>query len=201
MQKVIRVDAKGREYETEEEIPLSDSEEHNFFKEKSIAFEDEKYNQEKGDTLLSYNLFQPYLEDFIHESFDYVLLDTNGEFDEYLKEEVDNSIPPPQESNETDPLKKNLIDTINQYEWLLQKNQFVDKTEKETTEKLVESLKGQLKEYEQRKTQSMNRTGATTPMLTKEELRAKGLKEIFHFYARQHIPHGIAFEQLVHMFS
>ena len=42
---------------------------------------------------------------------------------------------PPKESNETDPLKKNLIDTINQYEWLLSQNKFSDKTERDTTEK------------------------------------------------------------------
>ena len=33
-------------------------------------------------------------------------------------------------------------------------------------------------------------------MISKDELRIKGLKEIFHFYARQHIPHGIAFDDL-----
>ena len=103
---------------------------------------------------------------------------------------------PPKESNETDPLKKNLIDTINQYEWLLSQNKFSDKTERDTTEKLVDSLRKQLKEYEQRKTQNLSKQD-TTLGKSKEELRLKGLTEIFHFYARQHIPHGIAFEQLV----
>ena len=202
-EKVIRVDSRGREYESEEEVEQefyeTDSEEDQTErnKNKSIAFEDEKFNQEKGNALISYNWFQPYLEDFIHESYDFVFLDSNGEFDDYLKEEENIDVQPPQESNEADPFKKNLVDTINQYEWLIKKDQFEDEAEKETTLKLVESLKGQLKEYDQRKTQSINRTSASTPMLSMEELRSKGLKEIFQFYARQHIPHGIAFEQLL----
>ena len=57
-------------------------------------------------------------------------------------------------------------------------------------------MRKQLKEYEQRKTQNLSKQD-TTLGKSKEELRLKGLTEIFHFYARQHIPHGIAFEQLV----
>jgi 5'-deoxynucleotidase YfbR-like HD superfamily hydrolase len=99
---------------------------------------------------------------------------------------------------EDDPLKKNLMDTIVQYEKLLKNNDFKNKEEKEVANKLVTSLRKQLKEYEQRKTQTIKGSANATkyPALTKEELRDKGLKEIFHFYARQHIPHGIAFEDL-----
>lgn len=126
-----------------------------------------------------------------------MLLDSNNEFEDNSNADVKAShLAPLKESSETDPLKKNLIDTISQYEWLLSENKFNDDTEKEAIEKLVESLRKQLKEYEQRKTQSMSKNG-TNLGKTKEELRMKGLTEIFHFYARQHIPHGIAFEQLV----
>ena len=147
--------------------------------------------------LLSFHQFQPFLEDFIHENYEYVLLDANNEFEEYTQQDKKTeNLMPIKESSETDPLKKNLIDTISQYEWILSQNKFSDSTEKETAEKLVESLRKQLKEYEQRKTQSMSKND-TNLGKTKEELRMKGLTEIFHFYARQHIPHGIAFEQLV----
>lgn len=181
----------------EEEVEIEESESdtpdgQQVHKEKSIAFEDEKFNLEKGDTLISYNMFQPFLEDFIHEHHEFVMLDTNGEFEEYLQQQ-DVIEEQQQEDTEADPLKK----LINQYEELLKQDNFESEIEKESIKKLVSNLKKQQKDLEQNKTQNISKLGATSMAQSKEDLRMKGLKEIFHFYARQHIPHGIAFEQLV----
>lgn len=128
------------------------------------------------------------------------MLDNNGELDDILdqRESEINEGQHMQVQEVGDPLKKNLIDTIGQYEKLLKNNDFKNKEEKEAAQKLVISLKNQLKEYEQLKTQTIKSSANVTkyPVPTKEELRDKGLKEIFHFYARQHIPYGIAFEDL-----
>ena len=94
-QKVIKVDAHGNEKESEEEVDVEveenesdqDLDQNEFYKEKSIVFEDEKFNQEKGEALLSFNQFQPFLEDFIHENIEYVLLDTNNEFEDFNQQD------------------------------------------------------------------------------------------------------------------
>lgn len=127
-----------------------------------------------------------------------MFLDNNGELEEILDQDEPNQTEYLRPVDNIDPLKKHLIDTIAQYERLIRNDDFKDLAERDTAHKLVSSLRQQLKEYEQRKTQTMKGSLAVTQYKppSKEELREKGLKEIFHFYARQHIPHGIAFEDL-----
>ena len=76
------VDVEVEESESDQDLNQND-----FYKEKSIVFEDEKFNLEKGEALISFNQFQPFLEDFIHENIEYVLLDTNNEFEDYNQQD------------------------------------------------------------------------------------------------------------------
>lgn len=98
-----------------------------------------------------------------------------------------------------DVIKSTLKDSIAQYEELIKSDSFKTKEDKDTAHRIVNSMRKQLKEHEQRKTQSMKDALALTKYTNvppKEELREKGIREIFHFYARQHIPFGVAFNEL-----
>lgn len=138
------------------------------------------------------------MEDFIHENHEFVLLDNNGELDEILEKHEQQENEHLKPLDEGDLMKQTLMSSIAQYEKLIRTDNFKTREDRDTAHKLVASMRKQLKEHEQRKTQSMKDSAAVTKYAapTKEELREKGLKEIFHFYARQHIPHGIAFEEL-----
>lgn len=171
----------------------------NFYKEKSIAFEDEKFQEEKGETLLPFSQFQPFLEDFITENHNFVIIDSTGELQNTYQNQNNDirSENKYNDSTETDPLKRNLLDSIAMYERMLEEDSFNTDEERNAANTIVATLKKQLKDYEQRRTNTQTMKGSkAAPPPTKDELRIKGLKEIFHFYARQHIPHGIAFEQL-----
>lgn len=203
-----KVPKKDGEGEESEEVEIEQSEEEddaNFdtykgkynlitFIEKVIAFEDEKYKQEKGESLLSYNLFNHYLEDFISSNSEFVLLDSNKPIP---KPKVVNGDLKVSES-QNPKVQQQIMDTICQYEELIGNDDFNSLEEKDATVKIVEQLYKQLREFEQRRTQSIKGSATQSQYngLSKEELREKGLKEIFGFYCRQHIPNGIAFEEL-----
>ena len=183
--------------ETDPEVSGDDNDD-DFYKDKLIAFEDEKFQEEKGETILPFDQFMPYFEDFINEHYDFVVIDSNGELEGLndQKSDLNKSENPYQNAVDgvDDPLKANLVNTIGMYEQMIKADQFKTPEEKKTAEGLVKTLHKQLKDYEQRKT--VNTMSKSKPPPTKKELRIKGLKEIFHFYAKQHIPRNLAFDQL-----
>ena len=166
---------------------------------KSIVFEDEKFKQDQGETLISSHLFQHYLEDFISETPDFVLLDNNGELEQIFDEHrLDIQTPIKVKEVGNSSVKAKMKEDIAHYENLLKTNQIENKNEKDSAHKLVATLRKQLKEHDQRTTQNFKTSvnNSQYPQPTKEELRDKGLREIFNFYSRQHIPMGVAFEEL-----
>ena len=131
----IEVETEVEETDPEDEIDAD------FYKDKSIVFEDEKFQEERGETLLPFSLFQPYLEDFISEHNEYVVVDSNDELREYREnQEQENPYLNVAESGE-DPLKRNLTDTINMYEQMLEADNFKDKDEKAAAINIVNTLK------------------------------------------------------------
>lgn len=189
MSQVVRIQFKWKEVELLKIIFIG----------KSIVFEDEKYTQEKGETLLSHNVFQYYLEDFINEKPNFVLLDTNGELNQTLFEQNSNSSEHLKVSEvNNSSIKKKLEQDITHYEKMIKTDQFSSKTDKNSAKILLSTLKKQLKAYDQRITQSIKppMSVSSSQQYSKEEMRDRGMREIFSFYARQHIPVGIAFEEL-----
>lgn len=80
--------------------------------------------------------------------------------------------------------------TIAEYEDLLNRDAFKDDQERESTQKLVKALKSQLENHTNPKPVSK------VPEESIEDKRLKAFQEIFSFYAKQHIPPGLPFEQL-----
>jgi hypothetical protein len=164
--------------------------------EKAIAFEDEKYNQENGEAILQYNLFDHLLDDFISSNSEFVLLDSNTPT---AKPKVVNEELKVSEGNNL-KVQQQIMETISQYEELISNDEFDSKEEKNATVKLVGQLHKQLRDFENHQAQPKKAPSTQSQPrlngLNKEDLREKGIKEIFGFYSRQHIPNGIAFEEL-----
>jgi hypothetical protein len=164
--------------------------------EKAIAFEDEKYSLENGEAILQYNLFDHLLDDFISSNSEFVLLDSNTPTAKPRVVSEELKVP----EGHNIKVQQQIMETISQYEELISNNEFDSKEEKNATVKLVEQLHKQLRDFENHQAQpkkAPSTRSQTRPIgLTKEDLREKGIKEIFGFYSRQHIPNGIAFEEL-----
>ncbi|CDW91270.1 UNKNOWN [Stylonychia lemnae] len=104
-----------------------------------------------------------------------------------------------QQDSDHDFLSQQLQKNIKDYENILKMKQY--KSDKERIEiiKLVDTLKQQLGNYRQQKSQrpiSNRKVEEAKPKEDIHEQRLRGMKEIFHFYSRQHIPHNRQFDDL-----
>lgn len=128
-------------------------------------------------------------KDYAHRpKLNFTVVDLNREFSEEFSENSDES--PLGKTTSKDKLTKKLQKTIAEYEELLQNDTFNDINEKNDARKVLRILKNQLDSH-------MGVNGETKiPEESVEERREKALHEIFAFYARQHIPPGLPFEQL-----
>lgn len=89
-----------------------------------------------------------------------------------------------------DKLSKKLHKTIAEYENMIEKDNFTSVQEKNDTRKLLRTLKAQLDHHINNKEEKK----AVDESI--EERREKALQDIFTFYAKQHIPPGLPFEEL-----
>lgn len=117
-----------------------------------------------------------------------MIVDLNDEFED----DVSHQSPAAKSKKTTgeDKLTRKLQKTISEYETLIEKDAFSSVHEKNTTKKLLRAMKSQLDSHIHHK---------KTKKEIKETLaqkREKSLQEIFHFYAKQHIPPGLPFEEL-----
>lgn len=123
-----------------------------------------------------------------------MVVDLNHEFDEELSEgshkDIDVNDRDIDLPKANDKFTKKLTKTILEYENLLAQDAFKDINEKNDVKKLLNSLKAQLDNHVNHKNKP------EVKEISIEEKREKILQEIFDFYARQHIPPGLPFEQL-----
>jgi len=177
---------------------------------RDILFEDEMFAQQCKEVVMAYEDFQEYIEEFVdhscaksqqdndtadtdkdiahRKSIDFAIVDLNHEFADELSDDV--PLSQLKNTNNTDKLSKKLQKTIAEYENLLEKDLFKDANERNNTRKLLRSLKSQLESH-------INTKGVKNKKeVSIEEQRELALQEIFSFYAKQHIPPGLAFEDL-----
>jgi len=205
---------EGEDDEESEAEESADEKEEEFYdnieeRKRTILFEDEKYLKEQNNLTMAYEDLQEYLQLFIENTYgneinqikinkgkdhahrekdSYAIIDLNHEFDDDLSEEINDRID--EEITSKDKFAKKLSKTIAEYEQLIERDAFNDVNEKNDTRKLLRSLKSQL---EQHKTYKGEKKILQESI---EEKRERALQEIFNFYARQHIPPGLPFEQL-----
>lgn len=102
-----------------------------------------------------------------------------------------------------DPFKEKLQKTLEQYEHALEDPEgFKTQKEREIAEKMVNDIKSQLAKIE-RARQDGNETEKDIRSMIKsistsvEDRRVRGMKEIFGFYSRQHLPEGLGFDDIL----
>lgn len=107
---------------------------------------------------------------------------------EYASQNNDSALMNKSIVNEEDvQFQQHLEKTIAKYEEMIKKNQFKTEKDKQETLKLIALLKQQLKQFLKNEKDNLmeiqeNNSGDKKNEL--DELRMKGLKEIFHFYSR-----------------
>ena len=107
----------------------------------------------------------------------------------------------PQDDEEQAPedmaVQKQLEKTVKEFERSLTENKYQSREEKQELENVIKTLKSKINDLE-RKTSVKQITdrGSTIQNLDINELRRRGIQEIFNFYCRQHIPLNRKFEEL-----
>jgi hypothetical protein len=169
---------------------------------RTILFEDEAFLFEHKVNHIKADLFINLLKIFLDENEDMILHDHLHEFDEQIEEtfsvaHLKTSFGAPTDA-QFDPFKQRLEKTLEQYENSLIKGDFKDEKEREVTLQIVRDLKYQIAKIEETRNQTRDseRESKKQP-LTLEELRQRGLRELFEFYAKQHLPEGLEFGDIL----
>ncbi|CAI2367979.1 unnamed protein product [Moneuplotes crassus] len=178
---------------------------------KAILFQDEKYKKELEESETAYEDFQADLLAFVDQACTYressrdkpvkhsrdiahrlkelfVIVDLTEEFEDDLPN--DNPESKLNGIKGDDKLTRKIHKTIFEYETLIKRDDFGSLDEKNDAKKLLGSLRTQLDHH-----MHHNRPHKKDQE-TVEEKRNRTLQEIFSFYAKQHIPPGLPFEEL-----
>lgn len=160
---------------------------------KSIMFEDEAYQIEQKQHYIDVGTFLTLIRRFLDDNEDVILIDNIREFDEKLEEAFKAAT-----DIHYDPFKEKLKKTLEQYENALVKGEFRDDKEREVTERIVMDLKDQIFKIEQARGEtSQTDRNNKKPKVSIEELRKRGLKDLFEFYSKQHLPEGRKFGDIL----
>lgn len=161
--------------------------------ERSILFEDEAYQLEHKVNYVDYQTFLTLLRNFFEDNDDLIVLDHLHEYDEQIAEAFKAAT-----DVNYDPFKEKLKKTLEQYENTLIKGDFKDEKERDVTEKIIQDLRNQIARIEQSRSQTSGTDrGSKKPQMTIEDMRKRGLKEIFDFYSKQHLPEGQEFGDIL----
>ncbi|CAI2373136.1 unnamed protein product [Moneuplotes crassus] len=163
------------------------------FSGRKVLFEEESYQAENRYNYIEIGTFMNLLRQFFEEDEEMVILDHLHEYDDEIAEAF-------RAATEIgyDPFLEKLKKTLSQYESALIKGDFKDENEREATEGLVQDIRNQIAKISQSRIQSntSDRDSKKKP-LTLEELRKRGLKELFTFYSKQHLPEGLEFGDIL----
>jgi len=158
-----------------------------------ILFEDEAYQSEHKVNGIDVANFLILLKQFFEERDNLVVLDHLHEYDEQIEETFRAAT-----DVHYDPFKQKLVKTLDQYENTLIKGDFRDQKEKEVTQQIIQDLKDQISRIDETRGESTgtDRESKKQP-LSIDELRRRGLRELFDFYAKQHLPQGLEFGDIL----
>jgi len=131
------------------------------------------------------------LDDFLFNPTETEIQEKLNEEEKKAKEENLSQFNPEFELDGDDLFKRNLEKTIQAYEKMLEQNAFKNEQDRQRTNKLLGTLRAQLRALEKKQTQTEEERQGEL-----EDARRRGVEEIFHFYSRQHIPQNRQFDDL-----
>lgn len=159
----------------------------------TVLFEEEAYLAENRMNYIEVDTFISILKIFFDENEDLMVLDHLHEYDD----EITEAFLAATDIN-YDPFLEKLKKTLEQYENTLIKADFKDSKEREATENIVRDIKDQIAKITQSRLQTTDseRVNKKKP-LSLEDLRKRGLKDLFSFYSKQHLPEGLEFGDIM----
>lgn len=159
----------------------------------TVLFEEEAYLAENRVNYIEVDTFISILKIFFDENEDLMVLDHLHEYDD----EITEAFLAATDIN-YDPFLEKLKKTLEQYENTLIKADFKDSKEREATENIVRDIKDQIAKITQSRLQTTDseRVNKKKP-LSLEDLRKRGLKDLFSFYSKQHLPEGLEFGDIM----
>ena len=159
----------------------------------TVLFEEDAYLRENKSNYIDVDTFITLIKQFFDENEELVVLDHLHEYDDEIAEAFRAAT-----DINYDPFLEKLKKTLEQYENTLIKGDFRDDKEREATENIIQDLRDQITKISQSRNQSRgtDREVKKKP-LTLEELRERGLREIFTFYSKQHLPEGLEFGDIL----
>ena len=163
----------------------------------TISFEDSLFKNEKKIRSISADQFLRYLELFYDVQDDILVFDHMLEYEKELtknfKTETDATY---------DPFKEQLEDTLKSYQEKLADDTFKTDAERHILKNVVREMTRQLESHDRVKQEVKTQTDIKSVIQFSTvdsaivDAREKGLREIFCFYALQHIPTGQDFDQI-----